>query len=57
MQQAEPRAHWLMCLECGSEFAFEVGEQRFYDEHDLVVPKRCPACRKRRKREADSNGT
>jgi len=42
----------LVCIECGNSFSFTVGEQQFYKEKGFEnEPKRCPACRSRRKRE------
>lgn len=35
----------LICIECGREFVFTEGEQRFYYEKGLVDPKRCKECR------------
>ena len=41
----------LICKECGSSFVFTEGEQAFYKEKGFAnEPARCPACRKRRKR-------
>lgn len=39
----------LKCLDCGIDFSFSVGEQRFYISKGLSPPKRCPQCRTRRK--------
>jgi len=35
----------LTCVDCGGEFIFTEGEQKFYKDKLLVPPKRCPACR------------
>ena len=41
----------LVCEDCGAEFVFTAGEQEFYAEKGLVnKPKRCPECRKQRRR-------
>ena len=40
----------LICLDCGAEFVFSAGEQRFFWSKGLAEPKRCPACRELRKR-------
>jgi CxxC-x17-CxxC domain-containing protein len=41
----------LICRDCGSEFTFTSGEQEFYSEKGFNnEPKRCPSCRKNRKR-------
>lgn len=41
----------LVCEDCGAEFVFTAGEQEFYAEKGLVnKPKRCPECRKARRK-------
>jgi len=35
----------ITCVGCGRRFLWSVGEQRFYRERGLAVPRRCPACR------------
>ena len=42
----------LVCCECGTSFLFTGGEQNYYEKHKLHEPKRCPTCRKNRKKEA-----
>ena len=37
------------CCECGETFVWNIGEQRFYASKGLTPPKRCPACRRRRR--------
>ena len=37
------------CVECGRTFVWSYGEQRYYSEHGLATPKRCPDCRSRRR--------
>ncbi len=40
----------LVCVDCGQEFIFTVGEQEFYKEKQLASePKRCKACRDKKK--------
>ncbi|MFC2045594.1 zinc-ribbon domain containing protein [Chloroflexota bacterium] len=39
----------LICVECGCEFIFTIGEQRYYLSKGLSTPKRCSQCRLRRK--------
>lgn len=40
----------LVCKECGNEFVFTVGEQKFYAEKGFVnKPKTCKACRDAKK--------
>ena len=40
----------LTCLDCGREFAFTPGEQRYFWAKGLSEPKRCKPCRMLRKR-------
>lgn len=39
----------LRCLDCGADFTFTIGEQRFFLSKKLTTPKCCPACRQKRK--------
>ncbi|MDW8102280.1 MAG: CxxC-x17-CxxC domain-containing protein [Anaerolineae bacterium] len=40
----------LVCQDCGGRFLFSKDEQKSYARKNLKhIPKRCPACRKRRK--------
>jgi ssDNA-binding Zn-finger/Zn-ribbon topoisomerase 1 len=39
----------LTCQDCGGEFIFATGEQRFFARKELAPPKRCPDCRKKRR--------
>ncbi|MCI8575456.1 MAG: cytochrome C551 [Bacilli bacterium] len=47
----------ITCPECGIEFTFTVGEQEWFQERNLVEPKYCSDCRKKRKerREAQNH--
>jgi len=40
----------LTCLDCGREFTFASGEQRYFWAKGLSEPKRCKSCRMLRKR-------
>ena len=40
----------IKCKDCGGEFVFSAGEQRFYKEHKLYPPRRCYYCRKKERR-------
>ena len=53
-QSMEPLA--LRCCDCGLSFAMSIGEQRWFAERDLDLPRRCKPCRQLRKacREGDS---
>lgn len=37
------------CKDCGDEFTVSASEQKFYSEHGLEFPQRCPNCRDARK--------
>lgn len=43
-----------VCPECGEAFDITVNERKYYEQHGLVLPRRCPACRKRKKLRQDS---
>ncbi len=45
----------IKCVECGRTFIWSYGEQRYYKERGLSPPKRCKACRARRRHEPDSD--
>jgi DNA-directed RNA polymerase subunit RPC12/RpoP len=42
----------IECVKCGRAFIWSAGEQRFYREHRLDRPKRCPGCRSQRRNES-----
>ncbi len=39
----------LICIDCRKPFEFTTGEQRFFSSKGLSQPKRCPACREKRR--------
>ena len=42
----------LVCVDCGGEFIFTVGEQEFFNSRGFVNdPKRCQSCRSARRAE------
>ena len=41
----------IKCQDCGTEFIFNIAEQKWYEEHQFTPPKRCRYCRNRRKNE------
>ena len=43
------KAKKMLCCECNAAFLFTGGEQKFYEDHKLSDPKRCPKCRKKNK--------
>jgi hypothetical protein len=38
----------LVCVECGAEFVFIAGEQRFFADKGFDEPKRCKPCKLRK---------
>lgn len=40
---------WMKCVDCGSEYLWEIGEQKYYKERGYLAPRHCPSCRKIRK--------
>ena len=40
----------LSCVECGKNFTFEAGEQKFFKMRGLTPPKRCAVCRGKKRR-------
>lgn len=45
----------LECVDCPNVFAFTVGEQQFYLTRGYAQPKRCPACREKKKKQKLAN--
>lgn len=45
----------LICKDCGNEFVFTEGEQKFYEEKGFTNPTRCQECRKARKQQRNNN--
>ena len=45
----------LQCADCGSESTFTGAEQAFYADKGFSAPKRCPACREKKKQEQRAN--
>jgi CxxC-x17-CxxC domain-containing protein len=39
----------ITCMMCGTVFSLQEGEQDFYIQRGLDLPKRCPTCRAERK--------
>lgn len=39
----------LTCKDCGRDFVFTAGEQKYYAERLFTDPKRCPECRRAKK--------
>lgn len=47
----------LTCQDCGQDFPFSAGEQKFYEEKGFDPPKRCPQCRKKRRSSQTNDST
>lgn len=41
----------LKCKDCGKDFIFTEGEQKFYENKKFTNPTRCPECRKAKKQQ------
>lgn len=41
----------IKCQDCGTEFIFNIAEQKWYEDKGFTSPKRCRYCRNRRKNE------
>ena len=56
--RAESACRTEICLECGQPFTINEGEQAYYHQHDLALPRRCRPCRQQRRamRENDLAG-
>ena len=39
----------IKCSDCGEDFTFRIGEQRYFISKSLSPPKRCQKCRAKRK--------
>lgn len=39
------------CVDCGQTFTITAGEQRFFLEKGLALPKRCKPCREKRRKD------
>jgi len=52
------RDETIRCIDCGRTFVWSFGEQRYFKEHGLATPRRCPNCRahKRYARESGMRG-
>lgn len=48
-QKRKRKKKKIVCCDCGETFLFTGGEQKYYEERKLSEPKRCPACRQKRK--------
>ena len=39
----------MICKDCKQPFTMEAGEILWFEKRNMEQPKRCPACRKKRK--------
>ncbi len=49
MQQPQNTDAWITCCDCGERFLFSAGEAAYYKSRLLSTPRRCKACRERRR--------
>jgi hypothetical protein len=49
----EYRDEIRLCLECGAKFLHSSRDQIYYAERGFTAPKRCRACREKKKLERD----
>ena len=50
LEEVEYQDETIVCKDCGEEFVFTAGEQRFYAEKGFMnKPKACKACRDKKK--------
>jgi CxxC-x17-CxxC domain-containing protein len=49
MEEQELQDQLLVCVDCGAQFTFTGKEQAFYKERGFMAPRRCRACRDKRK--------
>jgi DNA-directed RNA polymerase subunit RPC12/RpoP len=45
----ENNTNKYVCRDCGSTFELTKKEERFFTDKGLLIPKRCPDCRKKRR--------
>ncbi|HYG73412.1 MAG TPA: CxxC-x17-CxxC domain-containing protein [Planctomycetota bacterium] len=46
----------LTCVDCGAQFSFSARDQAFYQERGYQAPRRCKACRDKRKSGSAATG-
>lgn len=44
----------IECVDCKRSFVFTESEQKFFREKNFSDPKRCPACRQKRRQEKNA---
>lgn len=35
----------IECKDCGHDFTIEPAEKKWYEDHEMTLPKRCKTCR------------
>lgn len=55
MQTVSVNDRNITCEDCGEVFTFTEREQQFYAEREFSDPKRCRACRAKRKAKFNKN--
>lgn len=43
------------CVDCGIDFEISAGEQKFFHSKGYTLPKRCKACRLKKKQKNEAN--
>lgn len=56
MADSEGGDQTLVCVDCGAQFTFTARDQAFYQERGYQAPRRCKACRDKRKAGAPGGG-
>jgi len=56
MTEVEFKDKVLNCCDCGQDFIYSAGEQRYFNSKGLIEPKRCPKCREWRKHTLPNGG-
>jgi hypothetical protein len=46
----------LTCLDCGQPFVWSAGSQKFFAAMNFTPPKRCGACREKKRARYDAAG-
>lgn len=41
----------LVCMDCGCDFLWTAGEQKFFDDKGFTQPKRCKGCREEKRKQ------
>ena len=44
-EKPSPEDAWIVCVDCRTRFLLTIGERRFYESKNFVLPFRCRPCR------------